>query len=254
MTHTAKNPVSTTKKSIRILEELKRRGEAGATELATALEMNKSTVHSHLATLAEEGFLVSRDGKYSLGLRFLEFGGYTRHRMQLFEHAEPEIKRMAERTGELANLMVEQNGWGVYLYRSKGDQAVDLNTYVGLPTHLHTTALGKAILAYLPPDRVDEIVDRRGLPAETERTVTDRGALADRLAAVRERGYAIDDGEILDGVRCVAAPVRTSDGDILGSISVSAPTSRMGQERFETEIPNLVLSAANVIELNINYS
>jgi DNA-binding IclR family transcriptional regulator len=161
---------------------------------------------------------------------------------------------MAERTGELANLMVEQNGWGVYLYRSKGDQAVDLNTYVGLPTHLHTTALGKAILAYLPADRVDEIVDRRGLPAETERTVTDREALADRLAAVRERGYAIDDGEILDGVRCVAAPVRTSDGDILGSISVSAPTSRMGQERFETEIPNLVLSAANVIELNINYS
>jgi DNA-binding IclR family transcriptional regulator len=255
MPRDAKNPVSTTRKSIRILEALKASGGAGTTELATTLGMSKSTVHSHLSTLESEGFLIrDDDGTYRLGLRFLDFGGYTRNGMQLFKRAEPEINRMAERTGELANLMIEENGWGFYLYRSKGDQAVDLNTYAGLRTHLHVTALGKAILAHLPRDRVEEIVDSHGLPKETADTVTSRDALFEQLADVRERGYAVDDEETLEGVRCVAAPVKASDGRVLGSISVSAPTSRMQGERFTDEIPDLVRSAANVIELDINYS
>jgi len=254
MAREAKHPVATTKKTIRILEALKERDGARVTELAEGLGMSKSTVHNHLSTLREEGFVVREDTEYSLGLRFLEFGGYARNRMHLYRVAEPEIKRLAEQTGEMASLLTEQHGQGVYLLRSKGSQAVALDTHAGYRCPLHVTALGNAILAHLPEERVRAIVDEHGLDAWTPETVTDRGELFDRLETVRERGFALDDEEHMTGLRCVGAPITTTDGTVVGAISVSAPTSRMRGDRFTDEMPDLVRSAANVIELNLNHS
>lgn len=249
----AKHPVATTRKTIRILEALKERDGARVTDLAEDLGMSKSTVHNHLSTLREEGFVVRDDTGYSLGLRFLEFGGYARNRLHLYRVAEPEIKRLAEQTGEMASLLTEQHGQGVYLLRSKGSQAVALETHAGYRCPLHVTALGKAILAHLPAERVAEIVDEHGLDAWTPETITDRATLFDRLETVRERGFALDDEEHMTGLRCVGAPIATSDGTVVGAISVSAPTSRMRESRFTDEVPDLVRSAANVIELNLNH-
>lgn len=254
MDHEAKHPVATSRKTIRILESLKERDGARVTELADALAMNKSTVHNHLSTLEAEE-LVVRDGpRYRIGLRFLDFGGYARSRMGLYPVAESEVERLSEQTGELASLMTEQYGWGVYLLRSKGSQAVDLDIHAGSHCPLHQSALGKAIMAYLPDDRTREIIDRRGLDPATPATITDRDELFEELETVRDRGFAVDDEEMLNGLRCVGAPITTADGTVVGSISVSAPTSRMRENRFTDEIPDLVRSAANVIELNINHA
>jgi len=254
MTREAKHPVATTKKTIRVLEALKEHDGARVTELAEALETSKSTVHNHLSTLREEGFVVREDGEYHVGLRFLDFGGYARNRLDLYRVAEPEIKRLAEQTGEMASLLTEQHGQGVYLLRSKGSQAVALDTYAGYRCPLHVTALGKAILAHLPDGRVAEIVDEHGLEAWTPETVTDREELFDRLETVRDRGFALDDEEHMTGLRCVGVPITTTDGSVVGAVSVSAPTSRMRGDRFTDEVPDLVRSAANVIELNLNHS
>ncbi|GGC64362.1 IclR family transcriptional regulator [Haloferax sulfurifontis] len=240
--------------SLEILEALKERGSAGVTELATELDLPKSTVYSHLRTLREHGYVVQRDERYCIGLKFLSLGEHTRDRMPLYEVAKPEVKGLAEQTGELANLLVEEHGEGVYLFRSKGEQAVSLDTHAGMRVKLHCTSLGKAILAYLPEVRVDEIIERWGLPAQTATTITSREALEEELAAVRERGYAYDKGERLSGLRCIAAPIKNPDGHAIGAVSVSGPTSRMKGERFESEIPEQVMSAANVIELNLTYS
>lgn len=250
----AKHPVRTTEKTLRLIELLKQRDGGRVTELANQLDMGKSAVHNHLSTLEEHGYVIKNDETYRLGLKLLELGGYTRDRLSLYEIAEPEVKGIAEETGERANLMTEEDGEGVYLYRSKGEQAIDLDTYTGLRVPLHTTALGKAILAYMPRERVEEIIDQRGLAQPTENTIADRDALFDRLELVRERGFALDDEERLVGLRCVAAPIETADGTVLGAISVSAPTSRMGTERFEGEIPDVVRGAANVIELSVKYA
>jgi len=249
----AKHPVRTTEKTLALVGALMDRGPCGVTELAGEVEMGKSAVHNHLTTLQKHGYVLQTGDEYRLGLKFLEIGGSTRKSMEFYQVAEPEVKSLADETGELANLLVEEQGMGVYLMRSKGEEAVDLDTYAGLRTHLHTTALGKAVLAYLPESRVEEIIERRGLAQKTPHSIGSREALFDALEEVRDRGYAIDDGERLEGLRCIAAPIKDSSDEVLGAISVSAPASRVSDDDLHGRLPERVLSAANVIELNINY-
>ncbi|MFW6382411.1 MAG: HTH-type transcriptional regulator XacR [Haloferacaceae archaeon] len=249
----AKHPVRTTEKTLALVEELMERGPCGVTELTDSLDMGKSAVHNHLTTLQAHGYVLQTDDRYQLGLKFLEVGGSTRKSMEFYQVAEPEVKSLADETGELANLLVEEQGMGVYLMRSKGQEAVDLDTYAGLRTHLHTTALGKAVLAHLPESRVEAIIDQHGLERKTPQSIGSRDELFEVLEDVRDRGYAIDDGERLEGLRCVAAPVLDSSDEVLGAISVSAPASRVKDEDLHGKLPERVLSAANVVELNINY-
>lgn len=249
----AKHPVKATETTLTLVEALKATGNGRVTELADHLDISKSAVHNHLSTLEQHGYVVKENDHYRLGLKFLDLGGSIRNDMRLFKVAEPEVKQLAEETGELANLLTEEHGRGVYLYRSKGSDAVDMDTYVGMRKYLHATALGKAILSGLPEARVEEISDRHGLPAITENTITEPVALFEDLETIRERGYAVDDEEATDGVRCVAAPIKT-DEQILGSVSISGPTSRLRGDRFERDIPDKVRSAANVIELNVKYT
>ncbi|ADE01288.1 MULTISPECIES: HTH-type transcriptional regulator XacR [Haloferax] len=249
----AKHPVRTTEKTLALVEELMQKGPCGVTELAGDLDMGKSAVHNHLTTLQKHGYVLKDGDDYRVGLKFLEVGGHSRKSMEVYQVAEPEVKSLAADTGELANLLVEEQGMGVYLMRAKGDDAVDLDTYAGLRTNLHTTALGKAILANLPESRVDEIIERHGLEQKTPKSIGTRQELFQVLEGVRERGYAIDDGERLEGLRCLAAPIKSSSGEVLGAISVSAPASRVSDEDLHGALPERVLSAANVVELNINY-
>ena len=253
MENEAKHPVKTLVKTISIIELMRDTDYGSITRIANELDLNKSVVHRHVSTLEEHGYIVKHDGTYQLGLKFLELGGYKRQKMEFYKQAEPEVEGLAKETGELANLMVEERGRGVYLKRSKGSQAVNLDTYAGLRTTIHSTALGKSILAHLPREYVDKIIEKHGLPKHTENTIADSDRLYEELEEVRARGYSQDDGERLEGLRGVAAPVKTSDGFSLGSISVAAPASRVDNEMFNETLPDLVCSAANVIELNIKY-
>lgn len=250
-----KTTLQTTENTIRIVKMLKRLDRAGVTELATHLDMSKSTVHDHLATLKEHDYVTKHDdGTYGIGLGFFEMGEYARKRRKIYEIARPEVKALAEETGELANLLVEEHGRGVYLFRARGEKAVTLDTHTGKRRYLHNTALGKAILAYLPEERVHEILDTHGLPAATTNTITDRSMLFEKLEENHERGVAYCGQERVEGLQCVAAPILSNDDRVLGAVSVAAPTTRMKGRRFEEEIPELVLQAANVIEINVTYS
>ena len=250
----AKHPVKAIEKTLAIIEALKEEDGGRITSLAESLDMSKSVVHNHLATLQKHGYVDKDGNEYRLGLKFLDLGGYLRHNMRLYQVAKPEVDKMAEQTGELANLLTEDNGCGVYLYRVKGEQAVDVDTYVGRRTNLHYTAQGKAILAHLPDDRLERVIEEKGLPEATQNTITDREALDQALADIRERGYAYHEEERLKGLRSIAAPIVTDDGTVHGSISISGPESRMRGETVESEIPKLVCSTSNAIELNLNYA
>lgn len=254
MHNEAKHPVSTSKKTIRILDALRELGSAGVTDLASAVNMNKSTVHNHLSTLKSEDMVIQRDGQYMLGLRLLEFGGKARNQRSLYEISTPEIERLAHQTGELVNLVVEEYGHGVYLVCEKGDKAVNLDIYSGVRRLLHVTASGKAILAHLPTERVDEIIERHGLPAKTDQSITDRDVLLDHLQEVRNQGFAVDDEEHINGLRCIGTPILTDGGTVLGAVSISIPVTRMDDEQFYNEVPDIVRSATNVIELHLQNS
>jgi DNA-binding IclR family transcriptional regulator len=250
----AKNPVMAVGTTTTILQKLFELNGAGVTELSNHLDITKGTVHNHLTTL-EENKLVVRDGdEFRLGLRFFEYGEHVKNQHKIYHVGVPEADKLAEETGELGNILVEEHGLGTYLYRAEGENALSLDTDIGSRVYLHQTALGKAILANLSRERVEQIVEEHGLEPSTEQTITTRDALFEELAEVRERGYAIDSQERAEGIRCVAAPVITNDGVVRGSVSVAGPASRMRGEYLETTVPNLVERAANVISINLSYT
>lgn len=246
-------PIEATKTSFRIVDTLRSLEEAGVSELSAEMDLPVSTVHDHLKTLQEQHYVIKERGCYRLGAKFLTLGGFARNRMQIYNVAEPEIEKLARDTGEHANLMIEEHGMGIFLYIATGSDALKLDTYEGMRTYLHTTALGKSILAHLPDERYEWILDRHGLPQLTSQTLTSRADLEDELQRIRERGYATDDGERIDGVRCVAAPVVRGDGTVLGAVSVSAPKSRLQEDVFGGELPRRVQRVANVIEVNATH-
>jgi DNA-binding IclR family transcriptional regulator len=243
--------VRATETSIRMLEGLiDLDGEAGITELATHLSVAKSTVYKHLNTLESKGLVVKHGDTYRIGLRTLEFGGYAQRYDGVYDTARPEVRRMADETGELANLMFEERGWGVYVHTSRGENAVEIDTQTGRRAHLHATGLGKAILATMADDRVEAIVEERGLPAVTEHTITDRDALFEELEAIRSNGIAYDREECVIGMACIARPLSTP-GERPAAISITGPASRVTAGEREASIRDTLEEAGNVIELNL---
>lgn len=250
----AKNPVKSVETTIQILKSLKEMDGATVTELSNELGLTKGTVHNHLSTLASHAFVVKRGQEYHLGMLFFELGQYIKNQQQqLYDLAVPEIEKLAAETGELGNLLVEEHGQGIYLYRAAGEQALSLDTGVGTRVDLHNTGLGKAILAFMPRERVEEILDRHGMARTTENTITDREELFEELENIRERGVAFDMEERVIGVQCVAAPIQTKDGRVLGAISVAGPTTRMKLEEGAGDLVELVANTADVISINATY-
>lgn len=237
-----------------VVEGIKEFDGARVTELADHLDVGKSTVHRHLSTLNAHEYVVQEGDEYHLGLRFLGLGEYVRERNPVYGMARPIVDQLAEETEERALFMTEEHGRAVYLYRGLGSHAVRTNSTTGTRRYLHTIAGGKVMLAHLPRERVDAIIDRWGLTAETPTTITDRDELAEELAGIRERGVAFNREECIDGLQAVAAPVLGPDGSVVGALSVSGPTHRMKGEWLEEEIPDLLLGSANELELNLEYA
>jgi len=249
----AKNPIKGAIRTFEILSALKELDGAGITEIADHLDATKSNVHNYLNTLRQEGYIRKVGTTYYVGLSLLELGAYARQTRPVYEVAKPELRALADETGERVNLMVEEHGLGVYLHHEAGNQGVKVDTFVGSRVHLHNTALGKAILAHLPKSEVNAIIDWRGMIKTTEHTITDRDELFDELEQIRNRGVAFDREERLNNLRCVAAPVIGKNDCIEGAISVSGPKTRFKNDRFEKELPEYLQQASDVIELNITY-
>lgn len=249
----AKNPIKAVENTVAILKKMAELEGAGVTELANQLDITKGTVHNHLSTLEENELVVKDSDQFRLGLRFFEFGKQIEDQHKIYEVGKSEVDKLAEETGELGNIFVEEHGQGIYLYRAKGENALSLDTGIGSRVNLHRTALGKAILAYLSEERIDEIIEKHGLEPSTEHTLTTRTALFENLEQIRERGYALDMEERAEEIRCVAAPVITNDGIVRGAVSVAGPASRMHKEHLESKVADKVKRAANVISINLSY-
>lgn len=233
-----------------ILEGLRELDGAGVSELADHLDMSKGAVHTHLATLVDNELVAKRGNTYHIGLRFVDFGEYAKNSVSIYTLATEEVDKLAEETGEVAQFMVEEHGKGVYLHKARGDNAIQTSSYTGYRKHLHCTALGKAIIAQFSDERIREIAEQTGLPERTERTITTVDELLEEIEQIRADGIAFDDEEILEGLRCVAAPIQYPAGNIQGAISVSGPTSRFKGDAFRDEIPEILRGATNVIEVN----
>lgn len=254
MDHANGRKLRTTAISLEVVEALRERDGGRVTELADALELAPSTVHSHLATLLENGYVVKEGDEYYLSLRFLDHGEYVRGRRDAYSVAESYTEQLAEETDCRAVFAIEENGRGVYMYTSSGKHAVWKYSTVGRQFYLHQTAAGKAILSRLSPKTVEEIIDRWGLPSATENTITDAETLLEKLETIRERGIAFNYEEQLDGIKAVGIPVNGSDGQVVGAFSVASPANRLSDEQFEEDIPKTLSGVANEFELELSLS
>lgn len=237
-----------------VLEALRDDDGITVTALADRCDCSKSTIHAHLRTLRDRGYVVRDDDGYHLGLQFLDLGNSARSRFHLYREARPEIDRLVEETGERVQLMVEEQGMGTYIYQSQSERAITTDSHTGTRVHLHSTAVGKAYLAFLPVGRVHDIIDERGLPAVTENTITDRDEFLDELDRVRERGVAFNDEERITGMRAIGAPITDENGEATAGVSLSAPTTRLSGDRLETELPDALKQIARVISIKSTYS
>ncbi len=246
--------VKTVQTTFDILDALKDLDSAPIRELKEHVDLSKGSLHTHLATLCDTGFVKKEGDEYQLGLKFVVIGEYVRNRVPIYTAAKDEIDRLAEECGEYAHLIVEEDGYEFSLYESRGEEAIATDYHSLLrekPQNLHNSSAGKAILANLPEERVHEIIDQNGLPASTENTITTRENLFEELERVSEAGYAQNDEEEMRGIRAVGAPILGPNGDLVGSVSVTAPVSRLSGDRFDEEIPEMVMRAANVIEIKL---
>ncbi|KYH25627.1 putative HTH-type transcriptional regulator ArcR [Halalkalicoccus paucihalophilus] len=259
-TDRTRDGVKTTERSFELVEHIQRRDGATLAELVSEFGLAKSTVYKHLSTLESHGYLEKEGEQYHVGLKFHHHGEYARLRKRGYRLAGRTVRDLAERTDEEADFVVENDGRTITVYESyhpKNSYREDLFattsdlSHSGTYYHMHCTAAGKALLAELPDDRVEVVIERWGLPAHTENTITDRTALEDDLSLTRERGYAVAEEEYVDGLCAVGVAVSNPDGSPLGALGMSVPTYRRESEGLETEAAAVVIEAARDLETAI---
>ncbi|WP_332900307.1 IclR family transcriptional regulator [Haladaptatus sp. CMSO5] len=252
-TPTTTDNIKSVETAFAIMELLAESQQTGVTDIATELELAKSTVHNHLTTLKNLDYVVREGEKYRLSWRFLKLGEEIRDNHPKYRLFQRHTENLASHFEERAQFIVEENGKGVYLFRETGTHAVRTDSGVGKRIFLHSTAAGKAILAHLPESRVHDIIETWGLPPVTSYTITDREELLTELGTIKEQGCAFNREENLERLNAVGVPVRDPDGGVIGAMSVSGPSHRLKGQYFEQEIPDFLLGLANEIELNLAY-
>ena len=236
--HGTEGQVQSLEKSFQIVDLLKERNGMMLNELDDQLPFARSTIHNHLTTLVHEGFVVREANTYHIGLAFLHYGEYARHRKPEYRLAREHVERLADQTNEEVDFTVPEQGRMISLYHAVGDDPSS-SLQVGSRFYMHNTAAGKSILAEMDPEEVAEIVAHWGLPADTAYSTTTPEALETALEAIRERGYAINEQELLEGFRSVAMTVHYPNERLFGALSVGGPTYRIGADRDSNVVRSL---------------
>lgn len=249
------NTIQSIERALRVLEEFSaRERELGVTELAKRLGLNKSTCFGILHTLQSNGYLEQNPdtGKYCLGLKLFELGQTYEAGLELRNIAKPYLENLSEKTKETVHLVVRNGMDAVYIEKVEGPSAINIISQVGKRVNLHCTGVGKSLLAFLPREQLERVLQHSKLKQFTEYTITDKEKLLDELERIREKGYSIDNEEIELGLRCVAAPLFNHRNEVIGAISIAGPTMRLTLGMIE-ELADLVKEAALQISQRLGY-
>jgi IclR family transcriptional regulator, KDG regulon repressor len=227
--------------------------EIGISALAQRLGLAKSTVHRLASTLIHADMLEQNpeNGRYRLGLALLELGLLVRRKMDVTNEARPYLRMLRETTGETVHLAILDHTSVLYVNKLESKQAIRMSSEVGSRAPVHCTGDGKALLAFQPDEVIDELIGH-GLSARTANTITNPAALRRDLAAIRTRGYAVDDEESELGLRSVAAPIRSHSNRVVASLSIAGPAHRISRKTLLSHARELV-GAADAISQRLGY-
>ncbi len=225
----------------RVLDVLETVAAAGRdlsiSEIAAVCGLPVPTIHRLARTLVDRGYMRQLPNRrYALGARLVPLGEAAG--AMLGAWARPVLESLVAQLGESANVAVLDRDRVMYVEQVASHHSMRIFTEVGRRVYPHSTGVGKAILSLLPDEQVRALLARTGMPAQTAHTITDPDALIAALHDIRRHGYAMDEGEQEDGVRCVAVPVQAAD--LYMAVSVSGPSPRMSPELVDRAIPLLV--------------
>ena len=227
--------------------------ERGVSEIAQAVGLHKATTHRIVTTLVSYGYLQRADDgqRYRLGMALASLGFLVLRRTDVRREAMPIMTELASRLDETCDLSVYNRGEVYFVEVVQGSRALTVAAAVGRSLPIHATASGKVILAFVPEAELEAALDEP-LVAHTHRTIMRPAELRRQLEVVRAQGFAVDDEELDLGVRAVSAPVRDRDGNVIGALSVTCPTSRLPLDRIPS-IAAEVRQAADAISARLGW-
>jgi DNA-binding IclR family transcriptional regulator len=207
--------------------------------------MPKSTVHKHIETLRQTGYVIKIEKKYRLSPKFIQMGAHARESYGIFEDSEERLISLAETTDEVAGMLVGIQGRGIDVlqYNARERGLTELND-----PRLHCSAPGKAVLASLSDPEIAEVIETHGLDRVTRSTITEEHKFYEEISRIQERGIAFERGEQIPNVRSVAALIRSGLAELPAAVYVAGPKMRMSGKRFEEDIPGILSNTISQIE------
>ena len=225
------------------------------TELSQQLHLSKSTIQRLTYTLQHLRYL-DRDRetkKFRLGPKTLSLGFSAMKSLDLRRVAFPYLEETSKEIGETVNLAILDGTEIVYVERIKTQQILNINLQVGSRLPAYCTSVGKAMLAFLPEDRLEEVLRKTALVSFTSHTITRKEGLKKELQKVRIRGFATNNEELSIGLRSVAAPVRNFTGEVIAAVNIAVPSIRVSLKRLETVLAKKVVEIADKISFILGY-
>ncbi|HSE98003.1 MAG TPA: IclR family transcriptional regulator [Blastocatellia bacterium] len=246
---------SAVERALTILEAVSQRS-TGLTnsEISRRLSIPKSSASYILRTLEQRGYLrrESGTGRYRLGLKVLALVRGVETGVDIKQAALPVLERLVERSNLTAHLAVLDRGEAVYIEKVDSPGFIKMDTWVGKRMDIHSTGVGKALVASLPRAEIEALLKARGLKKITPRTITTAASFLRELDKVRERGYAVDDEENSLGARCVAAPVVDGAGRVIAAIGVSGTINQIDRASI-SKVADMTREAARRISKQLGY-
>lgn len=248
----AKEQIPTNLRLLLVLEEVARRGvPVSSSELADALDLPKPTMHRLLSKAEEEGFLQrDADGRsYGPGRRMRKLAANTLSSQRIRTERLFVMKHLAETVGETCNLAAPGRSGMIYLDRVETHWPLRIQLPVGTQVPFHCTASGKMYLSSLRADKLQRLLGWLDLSEGTKHSMRDEQALLEDLNATRKRGFATDNEEFMAGMVAVAVGIRDTEGRLVTTLSIHAPTQRHSVETLEKNLPQLTDAAKRIEQL-----
>ncbi len=249
------SPSTAVERTIAILEAVAGRATGlSNAEISRKLQIPKSSASYILRALEKRGYLRrERDnGKYRLGVKVLSLGRGALSGLDVREIALPVMRLLMQHSGMTSHLAILDGSEAVYVEKVDSGGFIKMNTWIGRRMEVHSTSVGKALVAYLPESQVTGILRQRGLSRRTPRTITSTARFLRDLHRVRELGYALDDEENTVGVRCIGAPIFNAAGEVEASLNVTGTTQQINEQTLP-RIADMVKEAARRISSQLGY-
>jgi IclR family transcriptional regulator, KDG regulon repressor len=223
--------------------------------LSEKVGLSKSTVHRLLSTLLNMNYVIKEQetDKYKLGYQVVYLSRNMINNSDIVSIAKPHLEKLSNHINETIHLCIEDNGEVLYIDKIESNQTIRMFSRIGNRAPMYCTGVGKVMLSGMSEDKYNRIKENTTFTPKTAKTIKSKVELDQEIEVIKKRGYALDNIENEEGIRCIAAPIKDSQGKIFASFSISGPSNRITMERVNDELVRLIKETALQISKQYGY-